>query len=98
MIACLPGDEEVFVRTIAKKVAGKTYKYAWLVESQRVGGKIRQRLVLNLGAADSISAKRIDAVIAALRPLSSLPEAEPAPLVGRVKNRMTSCRLRLGLW
>ena len=67
----LAGDEEVFIRTIQKKVADRTYSYAWLVENQRVGGRIRQRLVLNLGASDSINKKRIDAVIAALRPLSS---------------------------
>ena len=40
-------SEEVFIGTIQKKVADKTYSYAWLVENQRVGGYIRQRLILN---------------------------------------------------
>lgn len=83
------GDEEVFVRTIAKKFGEKTYRYAYLVENQRVGGRIRQRLVLNLGAAESVSTKRIDAVIAALRPLSSSPEQTPVPaLCVLVRNRV----------
>jgi transposase len=86
LILDLPGDEEVFVRTIAKKFGEKTYRYAYLVENHRVAGKIRQRLVLNLGAAESISTKRIDAVIAALQPLSSSPE-KPA-LSPLVKNRV----------
>ena len=51
----MPSDEEVFVRTIAKKFGAKTYKYAYLVENQRLGGKIRQRLVLKLGVAEVIS-------------------------------------------
>jgi transposase len=81
------GDEAVFVRTIAKTVAGKTYRYSYLVENQRIGGQTRQRLVLNLGAAESVNEKRIDAVIAALRPLSSAPDEKPVPIVDLVKNR-----------
>jgi len=81
------GDEAMFVRTIAKTVAGKTYRYTYLVENQRVGGQTRQRLVLNLGAAESVSEKRIDAVIAALRPLSSAPEEKPVSIVELVRNR-----------
>jgi hypothetical protein len=77
----------MFVRTIAKTVAGKTYKYSYLVENRRVGGQTRQRLVLNLGAAESVSEKRIDAVIAALRPLSSSPEQKPVCIVELVRNR-----------
>jgi len=53
----MAGDEEVFVRTIEKKVGGKSYRYAYLVENQRVGGRIKQRLVLNLGAAHCISTR-----------------------------------------
>ena len=83
----MPGDEEMFVRTIAKNVAGKSYKYAYLVENQRVGGKIKQRLVLNLGSAEYISSKRIDAVIAALRPLCSSPKEKPAAVFELVRNR-----------
>ena len=89
LIVCVPGGEEVFVRTIARKFGDKTYKYAYLVENQRVGWKIRQRLVLNVGAAESISTKRIDAVIAALRPLSSSPQRGAGPGVGvLVRNRV----------
>ena len=71
----------MFVRKIAKKVWERIYEYAYLVENQRVEGKIRQRLVLSLGAAESIRTKRIDAVIAALRPLatSSKPWASLSP-------------------
>jgi len=78
----------VFLRKIAKRVGDKIYQYAYLVENQRVHGKIRQKLVLNLGAAESISSKRIDAVIAALRPLSSSPDAPALPLPLLVKNRV----------
>jgi len=77
----------MFVRTIAKTVSGKTYKYSYLVENRRVGGQTRQRLVLNLGAAESVSEKRVDAVIAALRPLSSSPEQKPICIVELVRNR-----------
>ena len=77
----------MFVRTISKTVAGKTYKYTYLVENRRVGGQTRQRLVLNLGAAESVSEKRIDAVIAALRPLSSAPDEKPVPIIELVRNR-----------
>lgn len=78
----------MFLRKIAKRVGDKIYQYAYLVENQRVHGKIRQKLVLNLGAAESISSKRIDAVIAALRPLSSSPDAPALPLPLLVKNRV----------
>jgi len=78
----------LFVRKIAKKVGEKTYEYAYLVENQRVHGKIRQKLVLNLGPAESISTKRIDAVIAALRPLSSTQDAPNRLLPLLVKNRV----------
>ena len=83
----LAGDEEVFIRTIQKKVADKTYSYAWLVENQRVGGRIRQRLVLNLGASDSISEKRVDPDTSGLRPLSSSAEEKPVSFAGMIKNR-----------
>lgn len=78
----------MFVRTIEKKASGKSYRYAYLVENQRVGGRIRQKLVLNLGAADSISTRRIDAVIAALRPLSSSPGRDMASLPDMLRNRI----------
>lgn len=70
----------MFVRSISKKVGDK---YAWLVENIRQQGRIKQRLVLKVGSTESISKARVDAVFAALRPLSSSP-GEPFCITGLV--------------
>ena len=58
----------MFVRISATKGEGRTYEYLRLVETYREGGKVRQRIVANLGRLDKLRKQgKICALIQNLR-------------------------------
>jgi hypothetical protein len=58
----------MFVRTKRVKQGDRVYEYLVLVESVRIRGKPRQRVVANLGRADRLDPARIDEMVKALSP------------------------------
>ncbi len=55
----------MFVRTTRVKRKGKTYSYAQLVESHRVDGKPRQRLIASLGRLSELQVENLRTALAA---------------------------------
>lgn len=62
----------MFVRTVTRRQAGKTYEYLYLVEGHRVGGRVQQRVVSPIGRADLL-APHLEKILALLRPYTSSP-------------------------
>ncbi len=67
---------EMFVRTVTRRQGAKTYQYLYVVEGQRVGGRVRQRIVSSLGRAD-VLASHLDKVLALLRPYTRARLLQP---------------------
>ncbi len=71
----------MFVRIKRVRAQGKTYQYLQVVESVRIGGKVRQRVVCHLGRLDRLPEDRIDTLLHTLarvarHPWFSLPQLE----------------------
>jgi len=49
----------MYLRTTTKKVKDKTYRYVNILESVRIKGKSRQRVVLSLGREDEVDHRRL---------------------------------------
>jgi transposase len=60
------GDDKVFVRETVVPVGDKRHTYVQIVESQRVGGKVKQRLVCSLGNRDNLDPAAVDRLVMAL--------------------------------
>ena len=53
----------MFITTKKKTVKGKIYEYVQVIENYRVGKKIRQRVIHNLGRKDKLEPEKIDQLI-----------------------------------
>lgn len=60
----------MYLRTTTKKAKGKTYRYVNILESVRIDGKCRQKVVLSLGREDQIDPKRLRRIQALLAKLA----------------------------
>jgi len=60
----------MYLRTTTKKAKGKTYRYVNILESVRIDGKCRQKVVLSLGREDQIDPKRLRQIQALLAKLA----------------------------
>ena len=56
----------MFFRTVVIKKGNKSYKYLRLIENYRQDGKVKQRVIANLGNLDNIPPDRIDSLISSL--------------------------------
>ena len=63
----------MFTRIKRVRAQDKTYEYLQVVESVRAGGKVRQRVVCNLGRIDQLPEGRVDALIHALTRVAQQP-------------------------
>jgi len=60
----------MYLRTTTKKAKGKTYRYVNILESVRIDGKCRQKVVLALGREDQIEPRRLRQIQALLAKLA----------------------------
>jgi transposase len=74
----------MFTREVKVRQGGKTYTYLRLVENVRENGKMRQKVLLNLGPKDS-AATNAAKVVKALAPLAKSPFLLPEELAERLK-------------
>lgn len=63
----------MFTRIKRVRAQDKTYEYLQVVESVRTGGKVRQRVVCNLGRIHQLPEGRVDALIHALTRVAQQP-------------------------
>ena len=76
----------VFIRTTRVKRQGKTYSYAQLVESHRVDGKPRQRLIASLGRLSELQVANLRTALAAAargEPVALAEATDTEPVVRR---------------
>ena len=57
----------MFVRTKVIRRGEKQYRYLQLVENHRENGRVRQKVVLNLGRVESFDPTEVDQLVGALR-------------------------------
>jgi transposase len=73
---------QLFARTKLVKRDGKTYEYVQIVESTRINGATRQRVVRSLGARKNLKPGEVERLIASLRRVTGFaepPRANVAP-------------------
>jgi len=68
----------VFFRRVVTKRNGKKYTYLKLIESYREGGKVKQRVIANLGNIDHLDPEKVNSLISSLNKLSE-PDTIGAP-------------------
>jgi|GEM_PF-905843 len=63
----------MFFRKITCRSNGKEYAYVKLIENYREGGKVKQRVVANLGNIDNLTPERVEGLVAGLRKICGCP-------------------------
>ncbi|MBO8128304.1 MAG: hypothetical protein H0Z39_03780 [Peptococcaceae bacterium] len=66
----------MFFRRVVTKRNGKEYVYLKLIENYREGGKVKQRVIANLGNIDKLDPEKVNALISGLTKL-----AEPSATI-----------------
>ncbi|MEW6697591.1 MAG: hypothetical protein ACOY35_04875 [Bacillota bacterium] len=65
----------MFLRKVTTKKNGREYVYVKLIESYRMEGKVKQRVMANFGSLDNLTPSKIKALIASLGKLHNEIEA-----------------------
>lgn len=63
----------MFFRKITSRSKGKEYTYLKLIENYREGGKVKQRVVANLGSLENLTPEKVEGLISGLSRICGLP-------------------------
>lgn len=70
----------MFFRKIVCRRNGKEYTYLKLIETYREGGKVKQRVIGNLGNLDNLTPEKIESLILGLRKIYDLKDLPSHPI------------------
>ncbi|MCG8403168.1 MAG: hypothetical protein MJA84_16480 [Firmicutes bacterium] len=62
----------MFFRKVTSKSNGKEYTYLKLIENYRVGNKVKQRVIANLGSLDKLTPDKVNSLISGLSKICGL--------------------------
>ncbi|RYD02296.1 hypothetical protein N752_26135 [Desulforamulus aquiferis] len=81
----------MFLRKIVTKKNGREYVYVKLIENYREDGKVKQRVLANLGSIENLSPGRLDYLINSLRKLQNelVPRSNEQNLILPPKGKVT---------
>jgi len=83
----------MFFRKVVTRRQGREYAYLKLIENYREGGKIKQRVIANLGNIDHLSPEKIQALIAGLSKIcETAATTEGGPRRARVQEAVEPAR------
>lgn len=77
----------MFFRRIVTKRNGKKYTYLKLIESYREGGKVKQRVIANLGNIDNLDPEKINSLITSL---NKLAEPDIPDMTGTISEKQAT--------
>lgn len=63
----------MFFRKVTSKNNGKEYTYLKLIENYRENGKVKQRVIANLGSLDKLTPEKVNGLIAGLSKICGVP-------------------------